>query len=73
MTTLVYLVVLPVPLHSTTMLLGGLWPLLFLWISIVLLSAGSLTPVPTLGSQGMLLDPEAPRCDSSHWPHGMSC
>lgn len=33
---------------STTMLLGGLWPLLFLWISVLLLSPSSLTPVPTL-------------------------
>lgn len=35
--------------RSAAMLLGGLRPLLFLWISVLLLSPGSLTPVPTLG------------------------
>lgn len=51
--------------HSTRMLLGGLWPLLLLGISILLLSAGSLTPVPTLGSQLGLLDAKPPGTTSA--------
>ena len=54
--------------RSAAMLLGGLRPLLFLWISVLLLSAGSLTPVPTPG----LPAPRAPRRDFSHWPRATS-
>ena len=41
-------------------LLGGSWPLLFLQISVLLLSPGSLTPLPMLGLLAAVPGPPKP-------------